>query len=71
MESDEGDPGTRRVDLPYIEPLILIQASLKLVRSEPLGQDLLTSIIKPDWQTIKRKSQLILHVHYMYSTVIG
>ena len=43
---DEGDSRARLVDLPDVEPLVLVQALIKLVWRVSLGQDALTSIGK-------------------------
>ena len=44
--SNEGDSRARLVDLPDVEPLVLVQALVKLVWRVPLGQDALASISK-------------------------
>lgn len=44
---DECDTGTGLVDVPDIEPLILLQTLFKLVWSVALGKDTLPGLIKP------------------------
>ena len=60
--SDECDSCARLVDLPNVEPLILIQALIKLVRRATLGQDTLACLNKLDGVGIR---------HFTNDTVNG
>ena len=45
--SHKGDPGSRLINLPHIQSLVLIQALVKLVWCVAFGKDALPCLIKP------------------------
>ena len=60
---NKGDPCTRPVDMPDIEPLILVQTLLELVWSVALGQDTLPSLIKPAGEVMTEHSSFWYRGH--------